>query len=183
MQAVRRAAKSHLLRNALFVGTTYAVSEFTQQTIIADSYDFPRIIRFGIWGGCFNGPFNYRWYKFLDAILPGAAVKTVVTKVFLEKFTATPTILYSFYVVMSILERKDDIFTEANQKIIPTYLASWGFWAPAQAINFYLVPPVYRVVYVGTVAFIWANFLCFMKRQAIVPGPVVSLHHQEDSTR
>lgn len=39
------------------------------------------------------------------------------------------------------------------------------FWLPAQSINFLMVPPAARVVYVGSCAFIWVNVLCWFKRQ------------------
>jgi uncharacterized membrane protein YqaE (UPF0057 family) len=39
------------------------------------------------------------------------------------------------------------------------------FWLPAQTLNFVFVPPVARVVYVGTCASIWVNILACTKRQ------------------
>ena len=35
---------------------------------------------------------------------------------------------------------------------------------PAQAVNFLLVPPGLRVVYVGTCSLLWVNILCVLKR-------------------
>ena len=35
---------------------------------------------------------------------------------------------------------------------------------PAQALNFLVVPPGLRVIYVGTCSLLWVNILCVLKR-------------------
>lgn len=65
------------------------------------------------------------------------------------------------------MEGKKDIFAELQNKFIPTFQSSCLFWLPAQAINFLLLPPMARVVYVGTCSFIWVNILCWLKRKEI----------------
>lgn len=67
-------------------------------------------------------------------------------------------------VAMSILEGKKDLLEECKQKFIPTFKTSCVFWMPAQAINFMLVPPAARVIYVGLCSFVWINMLCWIKR-------------------
>ncbi|XP_070581167.1 mpv17-like protein [Ptychodera flava] len=165
MALLRRIAKSHLIRNAVFLGTTYSVTESVQQTVIGDGYDIAKIERFGIWGLCFNGPAMYGLYKLLDGFLPGTAARAVTMKMCLDQVIMTPVCIVGFYIVMSAMEGKSDLFSEAKRKAIPTYLASLAFWVPAQFINFRLVPPIFRVVYVGSTSFIWANILCIIKRQ------------------
>lgn len=66
------------------------------------------------------------------------------------------------------MEGKKDLLEECRNKIVPTFQTSCMFWLPAQAINFLLVPPTARVVYVGTCSFIWVNILCWFKRKAYV---------------
>ena len=41
--------------------------------------------------------------------------------------------------------------------------ADWMLWPAAQAINFRLLSPRYRVVYVASVTCVWNSFLSFMK--------------------
>ncbi|XP_077980217.1 mpv17-like protein [Glandiceps talaboti] len=164
---VRRITGSPVVRNAVFLGTAYSVSEVTQQAFIGEGYDFGKVQRFGIWGLCFNGPFLFGWYKLLDGYLHGSTLRIVGTKMCLDQFLITPICIVGFYTAMSAMEGKSDIFAEAKQKSFPTFLASLAFWVPAQAINFKLVPPTFRVVYIGTVSFMWANILCYLKRQDI----------------
>lgn len=70
-----------------------------------------------------------------------------------------------FHTGMAIMERQDDTFAELKEKFVPTFARSCLFWLPAQTINFYWVPPRFRVIYVGTCSLIWANILCWVKRQ------------------
>lgn len=69
---------------------------------------------------------------------------------------------------MSLMEGKKDIFEECRQKFVPTFQTSCLFWLPAQLVNFMLVPPVARVVYVGMCSFVWINLLCWIKRKDYV---------------
>lgn len=66
---------------------------------------------------------------------------------------------------MAVMERAEDPFAELKEKFVPTFARSCLFWLPAQTINFYWVPPRFRVVYVGTCSLVWANILCWVKRQ------------------
>lgn len=66
---------------------------------------------------------------------------------------------------MAIMEQAPDIFAELKEKFVPTFLRSCLFWIPAQTANFMLIPPRFRVVYVGTCSFVWVNILCYIKRQ------------------
>lgn len=63
------------------------------------------------------------------------------------------------------MERAVDPFAELKEKFLPTFARSCLFWIPAQTLNFLVIPPKYRVIYVGTSSFIWVNILCWVKRQ------------------
>ncbi|XP_070579326.1 mpv17-like protein isoform X2 [Ptychodera flava] len=133
MKVIRRIWQSHLVRNAVFVGWTYATSEFAQQTILGENYDVTKMQNSAIWGLCIYGPGNYIWYKFLDRFMPGKSLQVALKKVVLEKLTVSPTWCAGFYIVQSILERRPDIFAEAKQKMVPTYFVGCAFWIPAQS--------------------------------------------------
>nr|XP_008197043.1 PREDICTED: mpv17-like protein isoform X4 [Tribolium castaneum] len=120
---------------------------------------------FGILGVTVIAPVYQYWYRWLDKKFIGTSYKIVAQKLLLDQFLMTPQILVIFYVAMSIMEKKKDIFEECKQKIIPTFKSSCMFWLPAQTVNFLLIPPSFRVVYVGTCSFAWVNILCWIKRQ------------------
>lgn len=87
-------------------------------------------------------------------------------------FSKTETTFHS--TVMAVVERRENLFEEFNQKFLNAYLANQSFWIPAQTINFFFVPPHLRVVYVATMSFLWINVLCYIKRQELKSDTEVS---------
>lgn len=82
-----------------------------------------------------------------------------------EKLHIKYSILHYLFTGMSLMERRENLFEECQQKFLPTFTRSCMFWLPAQTLNFIYVPPKFRVVYVGCCAFGWVNILCWIKRQ------------------
>ncbi|XP_030745838.1 mpv17-like protein isoform X2 [Sitophilus oryzae] len=164
--------KRPVLGNCIVYGTLCVAAETSQQTINKKFLEKPSkpldtatIGRYAIYGTSIGGPLVSLWYKFLDKKLPGTAVKTIVKKMLVDQFIFTPQLLVVFYISMSILERKDDLLAECKEKFGHTFLANCLFWLPAQAVNFSVIPSVYRVTYIGACSFAWINVLCWFKRQ------------------
>ncbi|XP_017494767.1 PREDICTED: mpv17-like protein [Rhagoletis zephyria] len=110
-------------------------------------------------------PTLYTWYKWLDRTFPGTAKPIIVKKLVLDQFVLTPYLLTVFYTGMSLMERAQDPFKELREKFVPTFLRSCIFWLPVQTLNFILIAPRFRVIYMGVCGFIWVNILCWIKRQ------------------
>ncbi|XP_057654891.1 mpv17-like protein isoform X2 [Diorhabda carinulata] len=165
--------KRPILTNSLIYGSLCTISEFSQQTISKklskpiEPYDTASITKFAIYGTGIGGPLIALWYRFLDKKFPGCSLKIAVKKLAIDQLTFTAGLLVVFYTSMSIMDGKKDIFEECRQKFIPTYKTSCLFWIPAQLMNFILVPPIYRVIYIGTCSFVWINILCYLKRQKV----------------
>ncbi|XP_052903600.1 mpv17-like protein isoform X3 [Anopheles moucheti] len=118
--------------------------------------------------GCLRVAFARRRYKWLDKTFPGTAKRIIVRKLLLDQFVLTPPLLVIFFTGMSLMEQQSSITEECRQKFVPTFARSCLFWIPAQTLNFVLVPPKFRVVYVGSCAFAWVNILCWVKRQKML---------------
>jgi Mpv17-like protein len=119
-------------------------------------------------GTLIYSPILYNWYKWLDRTFPGTAKKTILRKLILDQFLLTPPLLVIFYTGMSLMELNfEKPFEECKQKFIPTFQRSCMFWLPAQTFNFLIIPPQFRVVYMGFASFCWVNILCFIKRQKL----------------
>ncbi|XP_070545656.1 mpv17-like protein isoform X1 [Ptychodera flava] len=162
---LRRIGRSYLVRNSVFFSVVYSLSEYSQQTIIGDGHDVETIKRYGKWG-ILEGGRTYVYFRILDWLLPGTAVRTIVKKVVID-IAMTPVFVSSFYIAMSAMEGKYDLFAEAKEKTIPTCLAGITIWTPLQAINFKFVSPKFRGVYTGSVYMLWANTLCLLKRMEV----------------
>ncbi|CAH1367455.1 hypothetical protein MTP99_008696 [Tenebrio molitor] len=173
LKFIKYAFNSHpIVSNALVYGTLYVGAEFSQQTVTRKllaktpvPYDTPTIGRYAIFGTTVQGPLLTVWYRWLDKKFVGTSAKVVVRKMLLDQFFMTPQILVIFYVAMSIMEKKQDLFEECQHKFIPTFKTSCMFWLPAQCLNFSVIPSTFRVIYVGTCSFAWVNILCWIKRQ------------------
>ena len=50
-----------------------------------------------------------------------------------------------------------------NNKVFTIFQFDWCIWPPTQYINFTLVPPALRVLYVNVVTVIWDVFLSYIK--------------------
>ncbi|XP_055630141.1 mpv17-like protein [Toxorhynchites rutilus septentrionalis] len=164
--------KHPLAGNGLVYGSLYVGAEFSQQTITRkfltdppQDLDKPTLGRYAIMGTFIYSPILYNWYKWLDKTFPGTARRIIVRKLLLDQFILTPPLLVIFFTGMSLMERQSNIMEECKQKFVPTFARSCLFWMPAQTVNFLLVPPKFRVVYVGSCALAWVNILCWVKRQ------------------
>lgn len=164
--------KYPIVMNSIFYGTLYVGAEFSQQTVqrklLTDKpkeYDWPQLRRYFMVGSCALSPTMTLWYKWLDKKFVEKSLKVISKKLLLDQFILTPPLLVMFFVGMSLMEGKKDIFEDCKRKFVSTFEKSCMFWLPAQSINFMFVPPTFRVVYIGSCAFIWVNILCIIKRQ------------------
>ncbi|XP_072947482.1 mpv17-like protein [Epargyreus clarus] len=162
-----------VLTNTAVYAAFYTAAELSQQTFNKmysaekPPIDVASAARIVTVGSCLYAPTLFYWYRFLDKKFIGTSVKVVMTKVASDQFIATPILLATFYTLLGILERKEDVFEELREKYWKTFIANQAFWIPGQTINFFFVPSNLRVVYVASASFIWINVLCFIKRQKV----------------
>jgi len=163
--------KRPLAFNCLTYGTLYMGAEFSQQSMLRkvlpekkEDYDFKLISRYGVLGTAVFPPILFYWYKWLDGRFVGTAVKTIATKVVLDQAVSAPIILGLFYIGMSLMEGRPDIFQELREKFVDTFKKCVMFWGPMMFANFRLVPSTGRVAFVAFANLIWVNILCMCKR-------------------
>nr|XP_042717580.1 mpv17-like protein isoform X6 [Chrysemys picta bellii] len=65
---------------------------------------------------------------------------------------------------MSILQGKENIFSDCKKKFWNTYKTGLLYWPFVQLSNFVLVPVYLRTAYTGLCGFLWAIFICFSQQ-------------------
>lgn len=158
-----------LLVNTATCSTLYALGDVCCQKLEKqnlEKIDWARTARMALMGFAL-GPLNHFWYVFLDKRLPGTALKTVAKKVLCDQLFMAPLCFSVFYPTMGLLEGKDlqGCWDELCVKFIPTYIMDCKVWPTAQVINFFFVPPQFRVAYVNLVTLGWTVYLSYKKHE------------------
>jgi len=165
-----------VLINCARYGTLFCGAELTQQWYLrkyvpqqegsrVQDLDRKKLTNMAVFGYAIAPNYMTLFYKWLEPRFPGTAFRTIVTKVAIDQTVLTIPILCMFFPYMSWCEGKEDIFKEFMDKFWLTYMVSCCWWLPAQALNFSLVPPHYRILFNGAAGFVWAFILCIIKRQ------------------
>ncbi|XP_067162329.1 mpv17-like protein isoform X4 [Apteryx mantelli] len=112
----------------------------------------------------FHGNFSYVWLRALERALPGRRPAAVLAKVLCDQLLGAPVAVLAFYTGMSILQKKEDIFSDCRKKFWNTYKTGLMYWPFVQLSNFILVPVYLRTAYTGLCGFLWATFICFSQQ-------------------
>uniref|UniRef100_A0A8C7J099 Si:ch211-120k19.1 n=1 Tax=Oncorhynchus kisutch TaxID=8019 RepID=A0A8C7J099_ONCKI len=150
--------KAHpYISNVVGYTTLFASADLIQQSIVTTwaDIDWSQTARVAFVGFCFHANFNYHWLKGLERMLPGGGAKRVSGKVVLDQLVAAPATISAFFIGLSVLENKEDPLENWREK----------FWTSYKALNFSLVPPVARTVFVGGITLVWTVFLCHFRQQ------------------
>jgi hypothetical protein len=77
----------------------------------------------------------------------------VFSKVALDQVLMAPCMTSLFFASMALLEgsRGADVADTVKSKLKPTLLANWTVWPIAHVINFALVPPAQRILYINVI--------------------------------
>uniref|UniRef100_A0A182WEW7 Pmp22 peroxisomal membrane protein n=1 Tax=Anopheles minimus TaxID=112268 RepID=A0A182WEW7_9DIPT len=115
--------------------------------------------------GLSQGPLHHYLYKWMDVLLPGASVRTVFKKIAIDQFAISPIFIVTYLYSAGLLEGAsvNECTTELRHKYWTIYTADWLVWPPTQFINFYLISPKYRVLYINAITMLYNVFLCYIK--------------------
>lgn len=118
----------------------------------------------------------HHWYRILDHRIPGRAISTVVKKLLLDQLFFSPVVIALFFASVALFEEvtAEEFKEELRQKFWRLYAAEWVVWPPAQFINFYILPPRYRVLYDNTISLGYDIFTSRVKHAKVedsVPHP------------
>ncbi|XP_041844443.1 mpv17-like protein [Melanotaenia boesemani] len=170
--------KAHpYISNVLGYTTLFASADLIQQSVLGgklsagsssrDSVgiNWHQTARVATVGFCFHANFNYHWLRGLERMLPGSGVRAVTGKVLVDQLVAAPLTISAFYIGLSLLENKDDLFEDWRHKFWTSYKTGVVYWSTMQAVNFTFVPPVARTAFLGCIALTFTIFLCHLRQQ------------------
>ncbi|KAK9820968.1 hypothetical protein WJX81_002298 [Elliptochloris bilobata] len=128
-----------------------------------------RNARFSVIGLTLHGPLFYHGFRALDTHIGAApTLRLAALKMLTGQLTLFPVYVTLFFVWSSALEGKAP--RQALQKLrisfAPVFRAGWVFWPAANMINFLLVPPAGRVLYVNGAGLLWNTYLSYSNAAA-----------------
>ncbi|CAM9862845.1 unnamed protein product [Pylaiella littoralis] len=136
---------------------------------VASEIDWGRTTRFALVGAVVVAPALHVWYGVLLRWLPGNAPTTVVKRVALDQLLFAPAFLAAFLSTVMLLDgNAAKIENKLRADYTATVVGNWGYWIPAQLINFRFVAPVYQVLYANFVGFFWNIYLSYQSNKKVV---------------
>ncbi|XP_071427647.1 bMERB domain-containing protein 1 isoform X2 [Pithys albifrons albifrons] len=154
------------LCNVLLYGGLFAAGDAAQQLLRRRGHppDWAQTRRVALVALAFHGNFSYVWLRALERALPGRRPPAVLGKVLCDQLLGAPVAVLAFYTGMSILQKKEDIFSDCKKKFWNTYKTGLMYWPFVQLSNFILIPVHLRTAYTGLCGFVWASFICFSQQ-------------------
>ncbi|KAI0271248.1 hypothetical protein BC834DRAFT_858433 [Gloeopeniophorella convolvens] len=146
-------------------------------------HDLARTARLAFYGGALFGPPVSKWIGFLSRLRFATPAKAAVYSTFIDQTVMAPLVVGWFFTSMSIMEGKgaSGVIDSLNTMYAPTLLRGWSVasishshcthiihdiqrshrlvYTPTQMINFSVVPPQFRFVFVGVVSLFWNTYL------------------------
>eukprot|EP00877_Chromochloris_zofingiensis_P007836 jgi/Chrzof1/3305/Cz12g20090.t1 len=130
-------------------------------------YDWARTCRLCLYSALIGTPVGHWWFGFLDKnIFPtrmGHPI-TALAKTALDQLFMAPLGIAMFFFSVNMLEGNKPAAAAqvASEKFRPVLLANYMLWPAANLINFALVPPEQRILYVNVIYVFWVSFLSYM---------------------
>lgn len=163
------------------------MGDFTSQALTAGSFealksDFSswRTFKFSMVGFFYTAPLLHQWFAFLVSRFPQQNMVTVLKRLFMDQFVATPVFVASFFTVMMTVEGKTGlIISKLQQDYWTTLKSNWMVWIPASFINFTFVPVTLQVLYANTIGFFWTIYLSSMANRKIEDAEFKDTHRDQ----
>lgn len=175
LSTLRRSFQKHpILANILTTTALFGAADVTCQLIEHEGinkFNIRRTCNLMAVGMFYSGPTMALWYRLLDHKLPGTNPRTIALKLLVDQTIFTIPLLVGFYVCLGTFEGRNwgENKKELRLKFIPTYVTSCMFWPTAQLVNFALVPPLFRVLYISSMTLIWMTCLSYIKNSPTLP--------------
>lgn len=160
-----------LAKGVIAYSIVWPTSSIMQQTLEGKKlkdYDWMRVLRFGLFGGCFVAPTLYGWLRVASTMWPQTNLRIGALKAIVEQASYAPFASTSFYFGMTVLEGKgyEAAKAEVKDKFPKTVKIAIFIIPVLQTINFGLIPEPNRILFVSFCSLFWITFLAHMQKQS-----------------
>lgn len=123
--------------------------------------DWKRTANFTIMGAVLIGPMLHHWYSLLGSKFPGTSTLATLYRVGFDQFLFAPfAILPAVFSFTQVFNGTPELIPQKlHEEWMPTCIANFSLWIPAQLINFKFVPPQYQVLFANVVGLFWNVYL------------------------
>lgn len=147
------------------------ISQLFMEKKTLNDWNYMRTFRFGALGFVVVAPTLRNWFNTLDHIVAKnqSNLKRGLKKVCIHQifFTAPYNLVISYLTLFIHGQKHDQIVKILNRDFLGLLKHSCLFWAPAQMINFSIVPIKHQVTYSQSVALIWNTYLSWLLNKDI----------------
>ncbi|GMT32624.1 hypothetical protein PFISCL1PPCAC_23921, partial [Pristionchus fissidentatus] len=115
--------------------------------------------------GLVLGPMTHVWYRLLDSYAFRGARTVIVLKKIVCDVSVAPIFSSTTITGMALLEGKSvtAALMEYKQKFWHLFMLDLSVWPPVQFLNFFFLPPSFRVLYVNCVVLAYNCCLSYIK--------------------
>ncbi|RZF35493.1 hypothetical protein LSTR_LSTR010184 [Laodelphax striatellus] len=133
------------------------------------SFDQDVFIAFGLYGLIFGGTIPHFFFNFLEKSVPGDSRIGALKQFLIERLIYAP--LYQAFSLYALArfegKTHEDAVSNMSKLYLPVLKANWYYLSLFQYINFRMVPPMLKVLYVNLIGFFWSIFLSYKKSRAM----------------
>ncbi|XP_048408525.1 mpv17-like protein isoform X3 [Stegostoma tigrinum] len=151
--------------NVVWYSSIFTAGDLAQQKLLRkEKVDLKQTRNVALLAFSFHGNLFYMWLKVMEHVFPGTAPSNVLRKVVCDQLVVTPTGISGFYIGMSMMEGKQDIFAIWRETFWDTYKVAVIYWPTVQIVNYGLIPVVFRMAFFGCWGFVWVIFMSHLRQ-------------------
>mmetsp|Transcript_15376 Transcript_15376/g.29572 ORF Transcript_15376/g.29572 Transcript_15376/m.29572 type:complete len:281 (+) Transcript_15376:307-1149(+) len=129
--------------------------------------DTIRTMRLALFGLLVKGPLMAQFYRRVDMAFPSKALPHVLSKILVDQGPWSWFINGCFLLWVPIVEgRGVMVACESTRKnFVPLQMSAYQLWPAVHTLNYILVPPKGRILFVSCANLIWSVVCCIKARQ------------------
>eukprot|EP01102_Stenamoeba_stenopodia_P011876 TRINITY_DN367_c0_g1_i1.p1 TRINITY_DN367_c0_g1~~TRINITY_DN367_c0_g1_i1.p1 ORF type:complete len:251 (-),score=71.16 TRINITY_DN367_c0_g1_i1:110-823(-) len=125
------------------------------------SIDYSKVVKFGIYGFCVNGPLGHFLYKKMEDFFPGdraalVLIKFIFTNLFIIPFQ---TAVYLSALGLINNDNLTQIKKRLHQNFAPIIVTTWKYFPAIQLLTFTLLPPALWLPFFNFLGFIYGVYI------------------------